>query len=87
MKLYENIACVRAVIDSTLQGIGEVIDDGKCGYLFEPDAAENLTSRIIESYSERDKLIELGDNGRTLVEKRFSWGETARSVESVFRKH
>jgi len=30
-------------------------------------------------------LIELGNNGRTLVEKRFSWEETARRVESVLR--
>ena len=86
LKLYEYLACARAVIASRLQGISEVIDDGKCGYLFEPDVAEDLASRIIESYSERDKLIELGDNGRALVEKRFSWEETARKVESVLRE-
>jgi len=86
LKLYEYLACGRAVIASRLEGISEVIDDGKCGYLFEPDVAEDLASRIIESYRERDKLIELGDNGRTLVEKRFSWEETARRVEGVLRE-
>lgn len=86
LKLYEYLACGRPVIASSLQGISDVINDGKCGYLFEPDVAEDLASRIIESYSERDKLIELGNNGRTLVEKRFSWEEIARRVESVLRE-
>jgi glycosyltransferase involved in cell wall biosynthesis len=86
LKLYEYLACARAVIASRLQGISEIISDGKCGYLFEPDDVEDLASRIIESYSERDKLNELGDNGRTLVEKRFSWEEIARRVESVLRE-
>lgn len=86
LKLYEYLACARAVIASRLQGISEVIGDGKCGYLFEPDVVEDLASRVIECYGERDKLIELGDNGRALVEKSFSWEKTARRVESVLRE-
>ena len=86
LKLYEYLACARAVIASRLEGISEVIDDGKCGYLFEPDVVEDLAARIIESYRERDKLIELGNNGRTLIEKMFSWEGTTRRVESVLRE-
>jgi len=41
-----------------------------------------LASRIIESYKERDKLIELGDNGRTLVEKRFSWKKQQEGLKA-----
>ncbi len=86
LKLYEYLASGRPVIASKLQGISEVIHTGKCGYLYEADDVEDLTSKIIQSYKERDKLDELGMNGRMLVEKRFSWETTARKVEGVLRQ-
>ena len=86
LKLYEYLACARAVIASRVGGVSEVVEDGNCGYLFEPDDAEDLASKIIESYNERDKLYKLGNNGRALVKKRFSWEKTAGSVENVLRE-
>jgi glycosyltransferase involved in cell wall biosynthesis len=86
LKLYEYLACARPVIGSRLQGITEVVDGVKCGYLFEPDHAEDLASRIIESFKERDRLPEMGINGRALVEKSFSWERIAQQVENVLNE-
>jgi glycosyltransferase involved in cell wall biosynthesis len=86
LKLYEYLACGKPVIASRLQGISEVIDDGNCGYLYEPDDAGDLTLRIIESYMDRDRLSELGENGRALVKKNFSWEKIAQQVENVIKE-
>ena len=86
LKLYEYLACARPVIGSRLQGISEVVDNGNCGYLYEPDDAGDLASRIIESYKERDRLPELGNNGRALVKKSFSWEKIAQQVENVLNE-
>ncbi|ODS38990.1 MAG: hypothetical protein A7315_03000 [Candidatus Altiarchaeales archaeon WOR_SM1_79] len=86
LKLYEYLACARAVIASRVQGVSEVIERGKCGYLFEPGDATDLALRIFESYGEWDRLPKLGHNGRILVEKNFSWEKIARSVENVLRQ-
>ena len=86
LKLYQYLACARPVIASRVQGVSEVIEKGKCGYLFEPDDARDLASRIIESYNEKGKLPQLGNNGRIFVEKNHSWERIARSVENTLKE-
>ena len=83
LKLYEYLACARPVIASRIRGVSEIIERGNCGYLFEPNDARDLASKIIKSYHERDRLPSFGNNGRILVEKSFSWEKIARMVENV----
>jgi glycosyltransferase involved in cell wall biosynthesis len=86
LKLYEYLACGRPVIASRVDGIKEVIEEGKCGYLFEPGDAEELAKRIIQSYQERDTLQEMGVRGRRLVESKYSWKMTAKRVVKVLNE-
>jgi len=86
LKLYEYLACGRPVIASRVDGIKEVIEEGKCGYLFEPGDAEELAKRIIQSYQERDTLQEMGLRGRRLVENKYSWRMTAKRIVKVLNE-
>jgi glycosyltransferase involved in cell wall biosynthesis len=86
LKVYEYLACGRPVIASRLDGIKEVIEEGKCGYLFEPGDAEELAKRIIQSYQERDALQEMGLRGRRLVENKYSWRMTAKRIVKVLNE-
>lgn len=86
LKLYEYLACARPVIASRVEGISEVVEAGNCGYLFDPDDVTSLVSSIIESYNARDKLSELGRNGRRFVEDKFSWQQVADKVQSVLKE-
>jgi len=86
LKLFEYLACGRPVIASRVDGIKEVIEEGKCGYLFEPGDAEELAKRIIQSYQERDALQEMGLRGRRLVENKYSWRMTAKRIVKVLNE-
>ena len=86
LKLYEYIACARPVIASRVEGISEIVEEGNCGYLFDPDDVSSLVSSIIESYNARDKLPELGKNGRRFIEDKFSWQQVADRVQSVLKE-
>jgi glycosyltransferase involved in cell wall biosynthesis len=86
LKLYEYLACGRPVIASRVDGVKEVIEEGKCGYLFEPGDAEELAKRIIQSYQERDALQEMGLRGRRLVENKYSWRMTAKRIVKVLNE-
>ncbi len=83
LKLYEYLSCAKPVIASRVKGLTEIVKNRKCGYLFEPDDVEDLASRIIESYNKKDKLPELGLNGRRFIEDRFSWEKIASKVQRV----
>jgi glycosyltransferase involved in cell wall biosynthesis len=86
LKLFEYLACGRPVIASRVDGVKEVIEEGKCGYLFEPGDAEELAKRIIQSYQERDTLQEMGVRGRRLVESKYSWRMTAKRIVKVLNE-
>jgi glycosyltransferase involved in cell wall biosynthesis len=86
LKLYEYLACAKPVIASNINGVTEIIEDGNCGYIFEPDNMKELALKIIQSYRERDKLTELGNNGRAFVEATFSWEKIGEGVEKVLRE-
>ena len=83
LKLYEYLACGRAVIASRIEGVTEVIEGGRCGYLFEPDNVSDLAEKIIQAYQERESLSQLGANGRKLIEEQYSWRKTAERIISL----
>jgi len=83
LKLFEYLACARPVIASRVEGDREIVKNGNCGYLFDPDDIEGLVLRIIESFNERDKLHELGRNGRRFIKDQFSWQKVANRLQNV----
>lgn len=59
------------VIASNVGGIGEVIEDGKTGFIVEKENPEKLAQAIIRFYNE-DREKEFTDNMKSLKEK-YSW--------------
>lgn len=59
------------VIASNVGGIGEVIEDGKTGFIVEKENPEKLAQAIFRFYNE-DREKEFSDNMKSLKEK-YSW--------------
>ena len=85
LKLYEYLACGKPVIASRTDGVTEVIEEGHCGYLFEPANAAELAATISQSFDERATLDKLGINGRRLVEEKYSWRHVAHSIMTTLQ--
>ena len=83
LKLYEYLACGKPVIASRIEGVSEVVEEGGCGYLFDPEDATDLAEKIIQVYQERQYLTQLGTNGRKLIEEKYSWRKTAERIMEV----
>lgn len=86
LKLYEYLACARPVIGARIQGIADVIKQGKCGFLFESGDTQELSKIIIRCFKNRSKLRQLGLNGRKLIEKKYSWYNTAQKINKIFHE-
>ena len=80
------MACARPVITTRMEGITEVIEKSNCGYLFEADDVSTFALRIVQCYNERDTLDKLGNNGRSFVERSFSWEIIAQKVEEILKE-
>lgn len=69
----------KPVIAARLGGVPEIIDDGRCGLLFESGNVAQLTERIGSLYDDPAKCRELGLAGRAKA-------ATEYSLETVYRK-
>lgn len=83
LKLYEYLACGCPIIASRVEGVKQVVEESQCGYLFEPGDIKDLARRILQAYTERDKLSAMGLGGRQLVLTKHSWQSTARTLAEV----
>ena len=67
----EALACELPVVGTSVGGIPEIIDNGKTGYLTEPDNPVELSKRIELLLSDEGKREKMGKRGRKIIEKRF----------------
>ena len=76
----------KPVIGSKVGGIEEVIDEGKTGFLVEPENEVDLAECIVKAFSEPQNLISIGKNGKNLNDERYSWGRIAIDTKQVYEK-
>ncbi len=78
-KIFENLSMQNPI----LLGVdGEAkklfIDDGKAGLHFEPENEQDLKSKILELYENRNLIKELGNSGRDYVVNKFNRNNIAK---------
>jgi trehalose synthase len=60
-----------AVVASNVGGIPSQIEDGKSGFLLEPEDTEGFADRIVRLLRDRDEAAELGRQARETVREKF----------------
>ena len=81
----EAMAHRRAVLATTAGGLPDKVIPGRTGWLVPPGDAVALTDALREAMSRRSGLMALGDAGRALVEREFSWDAVAERTIALYR--
>ena len=84
--LIEAMACQNAVIGSKVDGVINVINDGKDGLFFKPKSVEDLTKKIKTLLINKSLRAKIIANGRKKVEQQFRWELKAKEIEQVYLK-
>lgn len=82
--LLEAMACSRPVITSNLPGVRSVFKSGKQGLLVKPNNIKDLAEKIKIILNDRKAAEAMGQAGRQLVEKKYTWFKVSRRLESVY---
>jgi glycosyltransferase involved in cell wall biosynthesis len=82
----EAMAHRRAVIATTAGGLPDKVIPGRTGWLVPPGDAAALTDALREASSRRGSLMAMGDAGRALVEREFSWDAVAERTIALYRQ-
>ena len=75
-KIFPSLSCGVPVIYS---GIGEAADllyDNSCGISIAPEDVPALASAIVDLADSQERRTQMGENGRKMVDKEYSWSIT-----------
>jgi glycosyltransferase involved in cell wall biosynthesis len=76
----------RPVIATNVGDFEEIIEEGKSGYVLFSNAQENLSEKIIQAFSDRMKLEEMGKYARHLSETKYTLKNQAELLKSIYEK-
>jgi glycosyltransferase involved in cell wall biosynthesis len=73
------------VVATRVGGLPEVVEEGKTGWLVEPDSHAALAEALISAASDSARLREFGANGRARA-LQFSAGAMVERTEALYRR-
>lgn len=85
--VIESMACEKSIIASNVDGIPELIDDGKTGILIPPKDSEAIALNIIKLLKDGDLAKKMGRNARNkLLNMNLSWENYAKNTKSMYEE-
>ena len=82
--LLESFAHGKAVIASNQGCFPDIIKEDYTGMLFEPGSAEDLSEKLKQAISNKQKMIEMGKNAKNYVEKYHNPEKHYEQLQSLF---
>jgi glycosyltransferase involved in cell wall biosynthesis len=82
----EYMAMGKPVVGTSVNAIPEVIQNGVNGFVVPPGNGEALAEAILKFLEDKEKRVDFGKAGRTLVEKEFSLEQFAKKTEKVYSR-
>ena len=74
----------RPVIATRVGGLPDLVDDGRTGFLVEPDDFRSLAARIVELARNFDRLTDMGLAGRRKLEQEFDIARCAAAYRHLY---
>lgn len=84
--LLEAMACARPVITTNLPGVRSVFKNGRQGVLAKPDNINDLKRKIIYILENKERAEAMGQAGRELVEKKYTWEKVAKKLDVIYHR-
>lgn len=86
LKIFEYMACGKAVITSGIGQILDLIQDGKTGLLCEPGNIDEMITKINSLIFEDSKRVNMGKAARQFIANNHSWDAQAQRLSSICLK-
>lgn len=84
--VLEAMAAGLPTIVSEVEGVREVVEDHRTGWLVEPGSDDSLVQALAELMDDEATRSDIGCASQESVAKGFTWGRVVREYEAVFRE-
>ncbi len=86
VKLFEYMAMGKAVLVPAYESLGEVIEHGKNGMLFDPNNDHHFLSLLKQMVKNKELLKSLAENARRDVLRNYTWRKNALQIEKWLQR-
>jgi len=83
--ILESLAAGKPVIATNVGGSPEMVIDERTGYLVPPADSDALAKAIINLLQDPKKARDMGEQGRRMVQEKFSIEKMVRSYEDIYQ--
>lgn len=83
-KLFQYMYYKKPVISSNCLSLENIINQQKCGLIFEDRNSEDLAKKILELYNNPQLKEELGSNGFEAVNNKYNWDATVKDLFKIY---
>ncbi|MBI2216444.1 MAG: glycosyltransferase family 4 protein [Candidatus Rokubacteria bacterium] len=84
--IAEAMACGKAVVATKVDGIPEMVEDGRSGLLVDPDDPCALADAMIRLCRDAELRDAIGRRGQAVAEREYAWNGIATRYLEVFRE-
>ncbi|MEW6606650.1 MAG: glycosyltransferase family 4 protein [bacterium] len=84
--IYEAMASANPIIGSRIGGIPELIIEEETGLLFTPGDVQELSEKILQTLTDKDKATKMGMAGRKKVESQFGQQKFLQEYLKIFNE-
>ncbi|MFY0741931.1 glycosyltransferase [Solibacillus silvestris] len=82
--ILEASACEVPVVVSNVGGLPEVVDDGRTGFVVNPQEIEEIVAKLYELVMNEDARIKMGKYGREFVSEYYDWNKNVAHMVRVY---
>ena len=82
--VLEAMACAKPVVATRCGGAGEVVEDGRTGFMVPVADAPAIASRVIELLNRKDKRASMGEAAKQHIESEFSVQAMVANYEHLY---
>lgn len=86
IKLYEYMSCARPFVTTSVWNLNEGIAENEVCVLVEPDRPDELTGAVAGLLRNREKAKEMGERGRVIAEREYSWNAVASRIVGILQE-
>jgi glycosyltransferase involved in cell wall biosynthesis len=86
LKTLEYLAAGKPIIATDIPFHRKIFEKGNCGLLIESSSPEVIAKAITDLYKNKNDLKKMGEEGRKIAEKYYTWDIMAKKVEDFLNE-
>lgn len=86
VSLIEAQAGCVPVVTTDVGGVGDVVDEGKTGFIVPSGDALAFSQRVLDLVNDEKKRLEMSQNGWNFVKEKFQYSVLVKNMDQLYRK-